>query len=268
MGVKEWATDNEPFRGLDASTEYHAIFNTDVPLPRASDMELQPEDGGVPPAQRKDLPVVDGAGKDNLEMRMKANTSLLHLMEKGIKKCCETRFVPATAAKDLKYCLDLLKDRKDLPFAWNTTLYTDAQDNMPVPEPEVVQSPISSPFHTPVSSPSRPAEPNDPPELELTVRVGDFAVVLNDVADKVSPFLIAQVKSLPFVYPKHENLGDGFEEIQVWCVFLFTLPVFVFLILLLSTGCTSKQHDVYGQIQRRRSGRSQFQLAEDLVGMR
>ena len=98
---------------------------------------------------------------------------------------------------------------------------------MPVPEPESVQSPILSPLAAPVSSPIRPAQPDDPPSLELTVKVGDFVVFLNDVADKDSPFLIAQVKSLPVLYPDHEGLPDEYLEIQVWCVFVL-LYLFLF----------------------------------------
>jgi hypothetical protein len=212
MGVKEWASDNKPFTGLIPGDDYHVVFKDTYPKPKAADMATD-----VPCAQRKQLPVSVGVDKDKVEhVREKLRTTGLELMAKGIKTCCQSRNVPSEAAEDLRYCLALVADQEKLPFNWDTSMYTESQDDLAAaasPAPSPVLSPLPDP-DSPVSSP-REAEHDAPPELQLAVKVGDYVLIYNDpVGDQ--PFVIGMIKGMPTLFPEHKDEGSDFKQIYVW----------------------------------------------------
>ncbi len=270
MGVKVWSTDDEPFTGLDTSTDYHVVFKDSCPRPTPYEMA-----DAVPPAQRKDLPVVEGMpGQANVRVRETAQEKAIELMEKGVKICCQKRRVPDEAVEDLNECLALLKDRSDLAFDWDTTMYEEADRKLN----RVVSTPVVSPGQSPVSSPvQRPASPNAPPVLELNVQVGDF-VLLHNAPEGDEPFFIGQMKSLPKLWPECEGKDSTHMELEVRLCMCFLFDMFIcicfsFCLLLIFFTQAVQAHvkvwfrPLHGFLQGGNCRWSPSRLAKDLVGV-
>jgi hypothetical protein len=215
MGVKEWPSDAQPFKGLISGSDYHVVFKDTHPTPKAADMATN-----VPCAQRKELPVPVGVDKESVDhVREKLRTKGLEQMEKGIQTCCKARKVPLEAARDLKYCLELVADQDKLPFNWDTSMYTESEEELAAaasPDPSPLLGPLSDP-DSPMSSPDvlPAASPDDPPELQISVKIGDFVLIYNDPEGN-QPFLIGMIKDMPKLWEEHKHEGSDYKQIQVW----------------------------------------------------
>jgi hypothetical protein len=111
LQVREWCTSGDPWRGLTNNTSEWVMFK-EVPEPDAFD--------SVPPAQRKP----DHGGTPESEKKF------YDVIEKDVKGICEARDVPEEHRADLRASIRLLRDRKDMPFHWDTAIYSVHREQM------------------------------------------------------------------------------------------------------------------------------------------